>query len=111
ARQSASRNGAAAGGPHVNEEQLIELLSVYRHTKPMPALTRKSHAAWWLAAAAVVVVATGTATMWMNAWRDGWRILRSGQTIARPARIERRGIGSVDVAANTLLDFEGGNHF
>ncbi|HJT17717.1 MAG TPA: hypothetical protein VJ853_10025 [Thermoanaerobaculia bacterium] len=87
---------------------MIELLSVYRHRQPMPALTRKSHARQWIAAAAAaVIIAIGA--VWMNAWRDGWRVLRAGDTITRPARIERRGIGYVDISAGTLLDFEGGN--
>jgi len=92
----------------MNEEELIELLSVYRHRQPMPALTRKSQAPRWFAAAAAVVTIAILA-VWMNAWRDGWRVLRAGDTIGGATRIERRGIGSVDIAAGTLLNFEGGN--
>jgi hypothetical protein len=91
----------------VNEEQLIELLSVYRYRQPMPALTRRLTARWWLAAAAAVLI--GTFVFWMNAWRDGWRILRAGETISQATRLERRSIGYVDVAADTVLKFQGGN--
>jgi hypothetical protein len=74
----------------------------------MPALPRRSHAtAWWLTAAAALLIAV--VAVWTNTWHQGWRVLRSGDTIARATRIERRGIGIVDIAAGTLLRFEGGN--
>src|SRR5579884_1831680 len=92
----------------MNEQELIELLSVYRHRQPMPVLSRRSHAPQWIAAAAAVVI-IGMIAIWMNAWRDGWRVLRAGETISRPARIERRGVGYVDIAADTLVDVERGD--
>jgi len=92
----------------MNEEQLQELLGVYRHRQSIPALPRRSHATLWsLAAAAVLIIAIGA--VWINSWHQGWRVLWSGETITRAARIERRGIGSVDVAADSLLRLEGGN--
>jgi hypothetical protein len=92
----------------MNELQLQELLSVYRHRQPMPALTRRSNATWWLAAAATMVLIFAGA-YWATSWRDGWRVLRDGETIASATRIERNGIGYIDVAANTVLRLDAGN--
>ncbi|HLJ75150.1 MAG TPA: hypothetical protein VKU62_11230 [Thermoanaerobaculia bacterium] len=92
----------------MNEEQLQELLSVYRHRQTMPALPRRSFAPLWsLAAAAALLIAIGA--VWINSWHQGWRMLRSGERITKATRIERRGIGVVDIGANTLLRLEGGN--
>src|SRR5919201_1009641 len=96
----------------MTEQQLQELLSVYRYERPMPALPRRStNATWWLAAAAaaaaVVLIVGGS--IWANSWREGWRVLRAGDTIARPGRIQSRKVGYVDVAANTLIRYEGGD--
>lgn len=89
----------------MNEEQLQELLSVYRHKKTMPALGA-SH--WWLVplAAAVLIAIVG---VWASSWRAGWRVLRAGDTISSATRIRRTGIGYVDIAAGTVLRIEGRN--
>src|SRR2546423_1464168 len=89
----------------MNEEQLQELLSIYRYRRPMPAL-RSSR--WWLApiAAAVLIAIAG---VWASSWHAGWRPLRAGDTIAAATRIRRTGIGYVDIAAGSVVRFEGGN--
>lgn len=93
----------------MNEMQLQELLSVYRYQRPMPALPRRSSTAtWWLAAAAAAILLFG-GIVWITSWREGWRLLRAGDTIASATRIERQGIGFIDVAANTIVRVEGGN--
>jgi len=90
----------------VNEEQLQELLFVYRHKQPMPAL--RSSQQWWIVpiAAAVLIAIVG---VWANSWRAGWRVLRAGDTISSATRIRRTGIGYVDIAAGTVLRVEGRN--
>jgi hypothetical protein len=95
----------------MNERQLQELLSVYRHAQAMPALPRRSSAPrWWLisaAAAAVIIIAF---VAWpRRGWRIGLRALRAGETIAAPARIRSRAVGWVDVGADTVVRYEGGN--
>jgi len=94
----------------LNEEQLIDLLSVYRHRQTMPAVSRRRSSKWWLAAAAVF--AATVAAMWpvySARWRIGLRLLRAGETIRMPARLRSGNIGYVDVAANTVLRYDGGN--
>ncbi len=101
----------------MNEEQLQELLSVYRYRRPMPdlhvgppppAATLPRY--WPLAAAAAVLIAI--LAIWPRNpanWRMGWRVLHAGDTITTPARIRSRAVGYVDVGANTILRYEGGN--
>ena len=96
----------------MNEEQLVELLSVYRFRRPMPALPRRSRAVWWLSAAAAALIGIAALGIWSSnaaGWRVGWRALRAGETIANPARIRSRAVGYVDVAANTVVRYEGGD--
>ena len=89
----------------MNEEQLQELLSVYRHKQAMPAL-RSSH--WWLVPLAAAMLIAIVA-VWASSWRAGWRVLRAGDTISSATRIRRTGIGYVDIAAGTVLRVEGRN--
>src|SRR5256885_14143991 len=91
----------------MNEEQLQQLLSVYRYRQPMPALSRRFNPVWLGAAAAVVLIAI--AGVWASSWHAGWRLLRAGDTIAAATRIRRTGIGYVDIAAGSVVRFEGGN--
>jgi len=95
----------------MNEERLIELLAVYRHRQPMPALPRRFFQAWWLATAvaAALIGAVLFAAWPRSGWRLGWRALRAGETISTPARIRSRAVGYVDVAADTVVRYEGGN--
>jgi len=87
----------------VNEEELQELLSVYRHQQRMPALRRTQ---WWILpiAAALLIAIVG---IWATSWRAGWRVLRAGDTISSATRIRRTGIGYVDIAAGTVVRVEG----
>ena len=96
----------------MNEEQMQELLSVYRHRRPMPELGQRRTAVlhWWLAAAAVLAIVV--VAIWPKNqanWRAGFHVLRAGDTITTPVRIHSRVIGYVDVGANTILRYEGGN--
>ena len=91
----------------MNEEQFQELLSVYRYRRPMPALTRRFNPLWLAAAAAVLLIAV--VGVWANSWHAGWRPLRAGDTIVAATRIRRTGIGYVDIAAGSVVRFEGGN--
>jgi len=95
----------------MNEEQLQELLSVYRLRQPMPVVAARSRSrlAWWLAAAAAVAVIAVSAVIWQMRWHEGLRVLRAGDTIATPARIRSAPVGYVDIAANTIVRYEGGN--
>ena len=96
----------------MNEEQLQELLSVYRFRRPMPALPRRSNPYRWLAVAAAVIVIVVVVAIWPKKdanWRTDGRVLRAGETIATPARLESRAVGVVDVAENTIVRVEGGN--
>jgi len=95
----------------MNEQQLQDLLSVYRYRRPMPALARQPRAAvlqWWLAAAAVAMLIVGT-VFWATSWRAGWRILRPGDTISTAMQIHRAAIGVVDVSSNSVVRLERGN--
>jgi len=94
----------------MNEQQLQDLLSVYRHRQAMPVLKGQPRAAvlhWWLASAAVAMVLIGI-VVWATSWRSGWRILRTGETISAATRIHRIGIGDVDIDANTVVRLDGG---
>src|SRR5438552_18954815 len=96
----------------MNEEQLQELLSVYRHRRPMPELGQRRAAVlhWWLAAAAVLAIVV--MAIWPKNqanWRVGFHVLRSGDMIITPVRIHSRVIVFVDVGANTFLRYEGCN--
>jgi len=107
----------------MNEEQLIELLSVYRHKGAMPSVgagasagtrrleSRRPHKLWWIAIAAAVVIAV--IAVWPRD-RNGWvtsdgRLLRAGDTIAAPTRLESRQIGVVEVGPQTIVRLEGRN--
>src|SRR6266550_1375076 len=89
----------------MNEEQLQQLLSVYRYRQTMPALRGRQ---WWIIsiAAAVLIAIVG---VWANSWHAGWRVLRAGDIISSATLIRRTGIGYVDIAAGSVVRFEGGN--
>ena len=96
----------------MNEEQLQELLSVYRFRQPLAALPRRANPYRWLAIAAAIVVVLLFA-IWPKRdanWRVNGRLLRAGDTIAQPARLESRTVGVVDIATDTIVRYEGGNH-
>ena len=95
----------------MNEQQLQDLLSVYRYRQAMPALKRQPRAAvvhWALASAAAAVVLVGI-VFWATSWRAGWRILRPGDTISIKTRIHRTAIGYVDIGAGSLVRLQPGN--
>jgi hypothetical protein len=90
----------------VNEEQLQELLSVYRYERPMPALRNGSR--WWIVplAAALIIAIVG---VWASSWHAGWRVLRAGESISTATRIRKAGIGYVDIAEGTVVRVEARN--
>jgi hypothetical protein len=96
----------------MNEEQLMELLSVYRHNVTMPALPARrapGQSWWWLAAAAAVVVTVLFFGFQRHRaeWIVNGRPLRAGETIATGSgervRLESRTVGVIDVGAETRL--------
>jgi hypothetical protein len=95
----------------MNEEKLQELLSVYRFRQPMQAMPRRANPYRWLAVAASLIV-VAVMVIWPKkdaGWHTDGRVLRTGETIATPARLQSRAVGMVDVAENTIVRFEGGN--
>lgn len=86
----------------MNEEQLQELLSVYRHRQSMPDLARQPRAAavpwgWLVAAAAAMAVVVA---MWPR------NVLRPGETIttgSETRHLRLRGVGVIDIGPQTTL--------
>ena len=93
----------------MNEEQLQELLSVYRYRRPMPVLSRRSNLIWLAAAAAVVIAVLAIWPKNDAKWRADGRVLQPGETIAQRADLRSGAVGMVSVGANSVLRYEGGN--
>ena len=90
----------------MNEERLQELLSVYRYTRPMPALRRSRS---WIILPLAAALMIAIVAIWANSWHTGWRVLRAGDSISSATRIQIAGIGFVDIAAGSLVRVESRN--